>query len=189
MAGKRRETDAQLLRETSSREGDDGYFDVLAQLGPGWRVVVARDGLTWVLQRRVPPRNVDSRRSAPAMPGYRPRWWAPPTSAWIGVRFHQRRDELIRSALAHAGEIDAIAMAVLVSLPDIIATQIRTHADAVLDRLHADLRRKPRARPAGEEKPQPAPIPTPDHGERMGDIGSQAQRMVRAARAGFEVAQ
>ena len=34
------------------RESDDNYLDVVAQLAPRWRVIVCKDYLQWIIQKR-----------------------------------------------------------------------------------------------------------------------------------------
>ena len=36
----------------SHRESDDHYHDVVAQLAPRWRVIVCKDYLQWIIQKR-----------------------------------------------------------------------------------------------------------------------------------------
>ena len=36
----------------SHRERDDAYRNVVAQLAPRWRVIICRDGIQWILQRK-----------------------------------------------------------------------------------------------------------------------------------------
>ena len=36
----------------SHRESDDNYLDVAAQLAPRWRVIVCKDHLQWIIQKR-----------------------------------------------------------------------------------------------------------------------------------------
>ena len=36
----------------SYRERDDNYWDVVAQLDPWWRVIVCKDYLQWIIQKR-----------------------------------------------------------------------------------------------------------------------------------------
>jgi len=38
----------------SYRERDDNYWDVVAQLDPRWRVIVCKDYLQWIIQKRTP---------------------------------------------------------------------------------------------------------------------------------------
>ena len=36
----------------SRKESDDNYHDVVAQLAPRWRVIVCKDYLQWIIQKR-----------------------------------------------------------------------------------------------------------------------------------------
>ena len=36
----------------SHRESDDNYLDVAAQLAPRWRVIVCKDYMQWIIQKR-----------------------------------------------------------------------------------------------------------------------------------------
>ena len=36
----------------SHKESDDNYHDVIAQLAPRWRVIVCKDYLQWIIQKR-----------------------------------------------------------------------------------------------------------------------------------------
>ena len=36
----------------SHRESDDNYLDVVAQLAPRWRVIVCKDYMQWIIQKR-----------------------------------------------------------------------------------------------------------------------------------------
>ena len=36
----------------SHRESEDNYHDVVAQLAPRWRVIVCKDYLQWIIQKR-----------------------------------------------------------------------------------------------------------------------------------------
>ena len=79
-------------------ETADHYFRLVAQLNAEWRVIVCKDGIQFVLQKR------DARRSG------QPRW--------AGRSYHRDRKSLIRVSRALCGPIDAKAMAVLENLPD-----------------------------------------------------------------------
>ena len=37
---------------TSHRETDDHYHDVVVQLAPRWRVIVCKDYMQWIIQKR-----------------------------------------------------------------------------------------------------------------------------------------
>lgn len=82
----------------SHRERDDGYNRVLVRLGPCWRVVLCKDGLQYILQRRY--------SEAPA--------WA-----WRGVSYSSSRRALIAVCVSRqlAGEDSQVLMAKLHALP------------------------------------------------------------------------
>ena len=58
----------------SHRERDDAYRNVVAQLAPRWRVIICRDGIQWILQRK------EASHGGP----------------WRGVSYHTNRDGLIK---------------------------------------------------------------------------------------------
>jgi hypothetical protein len=109
------------VAHTTCHESSNDYFDVTAQLNDGWRVIVTRDGLSWAIQKRLPGAALakgERRRGSPVIAtGRRPKWFVPPTDEWRSVSFTHSRDSLIRGALTHAGDIDAMAMATMVALP------------------------------------------------------------------------
>ena len=80
---------AHALHETS-----DTYTGLIARLSDPWRVIVCRDQLQWILQRR------DAQRSG------QPRW--------KGVRYFRTREALIRVSRALCERSDSGAMAILV---------------------------------------------------------------------------
>ena len=82
----------------SHRERDDSYAGVVAVLNVGWRVVVCRDNLQWILQRRDGARHGRAR--------------------WTGRSYCRTREALIRVSRGHVGEIDAAALAILHSMPE-----------------------------------------------------------------------
>ena len=84
--------------QRSHHETADEYHRVVARLSDGWRVVVSKDGIQWVLQRR------DGERAGRAR--------------WAGVRFCRTRQALIRDARALCGPVDPAALAILVALPE-----------------------------------------------------------------------
>ena len=77
-------------------ETSDAYSGVIAQLCARHRVVVCKDAIQWILQRR---------KSGGAE---RP---------WRGVGWYRSRDALIRASAALCGRIDSAAMATLLALP------------------------------------------------------------------------
>lgn len=82
----------------SHRERDDGYNHVLVRHGPCWRVVLCKDGLQYILQRRY--------AEAPA--------WA-----WRGVGYSSSRNALIAVCVSRqlVKEDDHVLMAKLHALP------------------------------------------------------------------------
>ena len=59
----------------SHRERDDNYAKVITQLAPRWRVIICKDGIQWILQKRsVAPPN---------------------TGTWAGKSYSTTRDALI----------------------------------------------------------------------------------------------
>jgi hypothetical protein len=82
----------------SGRERDDGYGHVIAQINDQWRVIVCKDGIQWVLQRR------DAER--------------PHRGFWRGRRYHTSRKDLIAACVALAGLADGPALALLERLPE-----------------------------------------------------------------------
>ena len=79
----------------SHRERDDAYRNVVEQLTTRWRVIVCRDGIQWILQRK------ESSHGGP----------------WRGVSYHTNRDGLLRACgsleMASSGALEALA-----ALPD-----------------------------------------------------------------------
>jgi hypothetical protein len=82
----------------SGRERDDGYGHVIAQINDQWRVIVCKDGIQWVLQRR------DAEK--------------PHRGFWRGRRYHATRKDLIASCVALAGLTDGRVLAILARLPE-----------------------------------------------------------------------
>jgi hypothetical protein len=82
----------------SHRERDDGYNRVLVRLGPCWRVVLCRDGLQYISQRRY--------SEAPA--------WA-----WRGMGYSTSRSALIATYVSRqlVREDDHVLMGKLHALP------------------------------------------------------------------------
>ena len=82
----------------SHRERDDAYRNVVAQLAPRWRVIVCKDGMQWILQRK------ESSHGGP----------------WRGVSYHTNRDGLLRAC----GSLKALssgALEALAALPEFIS--------------------------------------------------------------------
>ena len=79
----------------SHRERDDGYKGVVAQLTTRWRVIVCKDGMQWILQRK------EASHGGP----------------WRGVSYHTNRDGLLRAC----GSLEALhssGLEALAALPD-----------------------------------------------------------------------
>jgi hypothetical protein len=76
----------------SHRESDPGYCHVVAVLNGGWRVIICRDALQWILQ-----------------------YWRSPR--WRNHRFCMMGAALQREAQKHCGDIDPGAWTILLALP------------------------------------------------------------------------
>jgi hypothetical protein len=79
----------------SHRERDDAYRNVVAQLAPRWRVIVCRDGIQWIVQRK------EVSHGGP----------------WRGMSYHTSRDGLLRAC----GSLEALhssGLEALEALPD-----------------------------------------------------------------------
>jgi len=81
----------------TKQETADDYAKVVARLDERHRIIVCRDNLQWILQRR-------DRRT-----GTRP---------WASLRYCQTREALIRDCRHFCKRIDPNALAVLEALPD-----------------------------------------------------------------------
>ena len=79
----------------SHLERDDAYRYVVAQLAPRWRVIVCKDGIQWILQRK------EASHGGP----------------WRGVSYHTNRDRLLR-ACGSVGPLKSGASEMLEALPD-----------------------------------------------------------------------
>jgi hypothetical protein len=80
-------------------EDSDDYHAVVAHLSAGWRVIVCKAGIQWILQRRGSPKK-------------------PPADDWRGRSYCRTSEALIRCAREHAGEIDPAAWTVLAAFPE-----------------------------------------------------------------------
>ena len=83
----------------SHRERDDAYKDVVAQLTPRWRVIICRDGIQWILQRK------EASHGGP----------------WRGVSYHTNRDGLLRACGSLNLLSDANSTEILGELPEHIS--------------------------------------------------------------------
>lgn len=84
-------------RATADHETADAYSRIVARLCDGWRVIVCKDDLQWILQRR--------KKGGAERP-------------WRAVGYCRTRKALIRLCAASCGQIDPAAMAVLAALPE-----------------------------------------------------------------------
>lgn len=98
---------AQLTESTSTRQSSgacghetaDAWGAIIAYPAAGWRVIVCRDRLQWILQRR---KNGGAERP------------------WRAVGYCQTREALVRLCAASCGPVDPFAAAILASLPETI---------------------------------------------------------------------
>ncbi|KQZ92264.1 hypothetical protein ASD64_19380 [Mesorhizobium sp. Root157] len=86
------------LNASEHKESADNYWRLIARLNVRWRVIECRDGIQWILQ------HTDGKKHG--------------RMRWTGRSYCRTRDGLIRACRDNAGEIDAIAMMALESLPD-----------------------------------------------------------------------
>ena len=87
------------LGNQASQETSDNYGAVLAILDHRHRVIICRDGIQWIPQRRKP--------GGAARP-------------WRALGYHTTRTSLIRACATLCREIDPNAMSLLLALPDVI---------------------------------------------------------------------
>ena len=80
------------------QESADGYVHVVARLCPRLRVIICRDGIQWILQRR------DGERRGRAR--------------WAGLGYFRTREALLRVSRASCTGIDPAALAALAALPE-----------------------------------------------------------------------
>ncbi|GLS29294.1 hypothetical protein SAMN04488498_11397 [Mesorhizobium albiziae] len=85
----------------SHRKSDDDYQAVVAQINDRWRVIVCKDGIQWILQRRTRAESPDGAR-------------------WEGRSYLRSRNALISVSRDSAGEINPKAAAILEALPSMI---------------------------------------------------------------------
>ena len=83
----------------SHRERDDAYRNVVAQLAPRWRVIVCKDGIQWILQRK------EASHGGP----------------WRGVSYHTNRDGLLGACGSLNLLSDANSTEILGELPEHIS--------------------------------------------------------------------
>jgi hypothetical protein len=75
--------------------GEENDYLAVAALNDGWRVIVCKNSIQWILQRR---------RAGP--------------DSWRGRSFCCTREALVRCARQHAGDIAADALVILLRLPE-----------------------------------------------------------------------
>jgi hypothetical protein len=85
-----------VARISRSEEAED-YHAIVARLNDGWRIIVCRSGIQWILQRRCGERHGRAR--------------------WEGRCYCRTSEALRRVSREHAGAIDPAAAAVLAALP------------------------------------------------------------------------
>ncbi len=81
----------------ATQETADGYRRVIARLCDGWRVIVCKDDLLWILQRR--------KNGGAEHP-------------WRGVGYFRTCEALMRLCAASCLRIDPAALAALAALPE-----------------------------------------------------------------------
>lgn len=86
--------------DLSLREEADAYRAVIAVLNPSWRVIVCRDAIQWIMQRRAGQRHGRAR--------------------WEAKSFHRLKSGLMRRVRHRAGECDASALNILMALPAVM---------------------------------------------------------------------
>ena len=79
-------------------ESDDSYPHIVAVLNRGWRVIVCRDGIQWILQRRNRAETVARH-------------------VWRGRSYCRTKEALIRCCDEHAGQMSPAARMRLSVLP------------------------------------------------------------------------
>ena len=84
----------------SHRERDDNYQRVIVELAPRWRIIVCKDGIQWILQKRS------------AEPSH--------SGEWRGVSYLTDRDALIELSVKLGLLSDPFKRAVLEALPSTI---------------------------------------------------------------------
>jgi len=87
----------QAPASASHRERDDNYAAVIVQLAPRWRVIVCRDGIQWILQKRSV--------------------LAPNTGTWSGKSYSTTKSGLMAACSRLELLSDTSALAILDALP------------------------------------------------------------------------
>jgi len=80
---------------TSHRERDDAYRGVLVQLSDRWRVILCKDAIQWIVQKRTARRD-----------------------GWRGVSYHRTRQSLIAACARFQGALGPESIAALALLPE-----------------------------------------------------------------------
>ena len=80
----------------SHRERDDNYTRVIVQLAPRWRIIICKDGIQWILQRK------EASHAGP----------------WRGMSYHTNRDGLLRVCGSLETACCGGALEALEALPD-----------------------------------------------------------------------
>jgi len=88
-------------------ESDDSYPHMVAVLNRVWRVIVCRDGIQWILQRRNRAETVARH-------------------VWRGRSYCRTKEALIRCCDEHAGQIDPATRMTLEALPERIDLERQT---------------------------------------------------------------
>ena len=83
----------------TTHETSDAWGKVVAHPAPGWRVIVCRDDLQWIIQRR---KNGGAERP------------------WRALHYCRTRKALLRLCASLCGQIDPNASATLEALPEVI---------------------------------------------------------------------
>ena len=86
----------------SHRERDDNYAKVITQLAPRWRVIICKDGIQWILQKRSVP--------------------SPNAGTWSGKSYSTTRDALITACSDRELLSDPSARQALDALPSDVRT-------------------------------------------------------------------
>jgi hypothetical protein len=82
----------------SNREESENYRAIIAKLNAEWRVIECHDSIQWIVQRRAGMRHGEPR--------------------WDGRCYCRTRKGLLHRVRELTGECDALAIAIIGSLPD-----------------------------------------------------------------------
>ena len=86
----------------SYRERDDCYADVVIHLASRWRVIICKDGIQWIIQKK------EASHAGP----------------WRGVSYHTCRDSLMRTC----GSLNLLSATVEDQLLDALPASFREYA-------------------------------------------------------------